>query len=105
MTSVPPRLTANLTAALPSTDAYARPCQSGERKLGRLQGSEPLCDAGSASSSVEKLAILDLGKAAKLLSDIAAVSHEADFSGIEVVAADAELLAATRQQVWVQAQV
>ena len=70
-----------------------------------MRGSETSCSAGSASGSVEKLGILDLGKAAKLLSDIAAVSREADFSGIEVIAADAELLEATRQQVWVQAQV
>ena len=49
--------------------------------------------------------MLDLGKAAKLLSDIAAVGQEADLSGVDVVTADDEMLDSYRQEVRTHAQV
>jgi len=49
--------------------------------------------------------VLDLGKAAKLVTDIQTVSREADFSRIQVVNEEVEFLEATRQLVRSQAQV
>ena len=48
---------------------------------------------------------LDLAKAAKLLSDIAAVDQEADLSDVEVVQADAEFLRTASRTVAWQAEV
>jgi hypothetical protein len=48
---------------------------------------------------------LDLAKAAKLITDIKAVDAEADLSGIDAVAADAEWLESARKSVQEQAEV
>ncbi len=48
---------------------------------------------------------LDLAKAATLITDIKAVDSEADLSGIDAVAADAEWLESTRKSVQEQAEV
>ncbi len=47
----------------------------------------------------DKNAVPDTAKAARLLTDIAAVSQEMDLSGISVVQADTEFLASTSQKV------
>ena len=47
----------------------------------------------------DKNAIPDAAKAARLLTDIAAVSEEMDLSGLSVVEADSGLLASASQKV------
>jgi hypothetical protein len=47
----------------------------------------------------DKNAIPDAAKAARLLTDIAAVSQEMDLSGLSVVEADSGLLASASQKV------
>ena len=52
-----------------------------------------------------QLGVLDLGKAAKLLSDISAVEEETDLQHMQVVAEDSDFLQAARDQIRIQAQV
>lgn len=51
------------------------------------------------------LSILDLGKAAKLLTDIVSSGEGVDLQRLHVVAREADFLEATRAQIHVQAQV
>lgn len=55
--------------------------------------------------SLKEMGVLDLGKAAKLLTDIALVGQEADLSGVNAISAESEFLSVTRQGVRAQAQV
>jgi hypothetical protein len=66
---------------------------------------EMRCGAGSNTEGILQLSVLDLGKTAKLVSDIQAVSQEADLTRIQVVTDEADFLKATRQLVRSQAQV
>lgn len=64
-----------------------------------------LCAGKEGGGGHKEMGVLDLGKAAKLLTDIAAVEQEADLSGIDVISLEAEFLSTTRSQVREQAQV
>lgn len=61
---------------------------------------------GSDTSGIMQLGILDVGKAAKLLSDITATGEEeADLRNMQVIAEESLFLSVTRSQVRMQAQV
>ena len=66
---------------------------------------EPNCGAGSNTGGILQLSVLDLGKAAKLVTDICAVSQEADLTRIQVLNDELDFLEATRRLVRSQAQV
>lgn len=61
--------------------------------------------AGSEAMGIESLGVLDLGKAAKLLSDISAVAEEGLLSSMQVVAKEEDFLQHAKSQVQSQAQV
>lgn len=61
--------------------------------------------AGNTSEGILTLGVLDLGKAAKILSEIGAVTSDADLQGLQVISKEAGFLSLARADVQKQAQV
>ncbi len=61
--------------------------------------------AGSGAQGIDTLGVLDLGKAAKLLSDLTSVVEEGQLSRMQVIAREAEFVEDARSRITSQAQV
>ena len=58
-----------------------------------------------APNHLSNLGVLELGKAAKLLSEISAISREVDLQQLQVISKETDFLTLARKQVEMQAQV